>query len=72
MNERITVRIDEEITRLISNIDRGRIINMSALIREAIKAYLKECIDNSSQLIPLEKGEEKNETISIWKYKGTD
>ncbi len=54
MNKRITVRINEKIMRLISNIDRGQILNISALTREAIKAYLTKK-DNSIDHIPLEK-----------------
>ena len=67
MNRRITVRIDEGITQLLANIDTGRIVNLSALVREALRDKLSTLtsIDNSSLLITLQKDYTNHETFNI-------
>ena len=37
MNTRITVRLDEELSKLLSQIQNKNIFNLSGLIREALK-----------------------------------
>ena len=56
MIKRITVRIDEELENLITRIKGCKIMNLSALVREALKTYLKKLIDNSEENTPIEKG----------------
>ncbi len=59
MNTRITVRLDEELSKLLSQIQNKSIFNLSGLIREALKAKLNDFInvDNSGDLRSLEKDE---------------
>ncbi|MCM1264841.1 MAG: ribbon-helix-helix protein, CopG family [Candidatus Gastranaerophilales bacterium] len=59
MNTRITVRLDEELSKLLSQIQNKSIFNLSGLIREALKAKLNDFIniDNSEDLGSLEKDE---------------
>lgn len=59
MNTRITVRLDEELSKLLSQVQKKSIFNMSGLIREALKTKLNDfiCIDNSGDLRSLEKDE---------------
>ncbi len=68
MAERITIRLDEELQHLILKIKNKGLYNLSALLRQALKDKLSvlSYIDNSSQLIPLEKErDENNETSYI-------
>lgn len=68
MAERITIRLDEELQHLILKIKNKGLYNLSALVRQALKDKLSvfSYIDNSSQLIPLEKErDENNETSYI-------
>lgn len=68
MTERITIRLDEELQLLILKIKNKGLYNLSALVRQALKDKLSvlSYIDNSSQLIPLEKERyENNETSYI-------
>ena len=57
MNTRITVRLDEELSKLLSQIQNKNIFNLSGLIREALKTKLNDFInvDNSGDLRSLEK-----------------
>ncbi|DAB07495.1 TPA: hypothetical protein CPT95_08165 [Candidatus Gastranaerophilales bacterium HUM_15] len=59
MNTRITVRLDEELSKLLSQIQNKNIFNLSGLIREALKTKLNDFInvDNSGDLRSLEKDE---------------
>lgn len=59
MNTRITVRLDEELSKLLSQIQNKSIFNLSGLIREALKAKLNDFInvDNSGDQRSLEKDE---------------
>ena len=57
MNKRITVRLDDDIVGLFSQIGEFSMINLSELTRAALKLYLKNCIDNSGELTSLEKGQ---------------
>lgn len=59
MNTRITVRLDEELSKLLSQIQNKNIFNLSSLIREALKTKLNDFInvDNSGDLRSLEKDE---------------
>ena len=59
MNTRITVRLDEELSKLLSQIQNKNIYNLSGLIREALKTKLNDFInvDNSGDLRSLEKDE---------------
>lgn len=59
MNTRITVRLDEELSKLLSQIQNKSIFNLSGLIREALKAKLNDFIniDNSGDLRSLKKDE---------------
>ena len=65
MIKRITVRIDEELEKLMAHIKGWELINISAVVREALKKYLINCIDNSSQHVLLEKGKFNNATTKI-------
>ena len=65
MIKRITVRIDEELEKLITHTKGWKVMNLSALVREALKKYLIDCIDNSSQHVLLEKGKDDNATTEI-------
>lgn len=67
MNKRITVRIDERITQLLASINTGRIINLSALVRAALRDKLSTLtgIDNSSLLITLQKDYTNHGTFNI-------
>lgn len=60
MKTRITVRLDEELTKLLAQIQNKNIFNLSGLIREALRAKLNDFkgIDNSGDLKELEKDEE--------------
>ena len=59
MNTRITVRLDEELSKLLSQIQNKNIFNLSGLISEALKTKLNDFInvDNSGDLRSLEKDE---------------
>ena len=59
MNTRITVRLDEELSKLLSQIQNKNIFNLSGLIREALKTKLNDFInvDNGGDLRSLEKDE---------------
>lgn len=59
MNTRITVRLDEELSKLLSQIQNKSIFNLSGLIREALKTKLNDFInvDNSGDMRSLEKDE---------------
>ncbi len=62
MTERITIRLNEELQQLFSQIKNKGIYNLSALVRQALmdKLSILLCIDNSSQHGYLEKEEGGN------------
>ena len=64
---KITVRLDEELSQLLSEIKNKNLYNLSALVRQALReklgAYIS--IDNSSKHGFLGKGEVNNETSNI-------
>lgn len=60
MIQRITVRLDEDLTNLITSIKEKDIYNLSALTREALRDSLMRIlinIDNSGQTEELKKDE---------------
>ena len=65
--KKFTVRLDEELQQLLSQIKNKGLYNLSALVRQALReklgAYIS--IDNSSQHGFLGKGEVNNETSNI-------
>ncbi len=58
---RITVRLDEDLSLLLSRIQKKQIFNISAIVRDALREKLLIFfdIDNSSQVNALEKDLEK-------------
>ena len=56
MNKRISIRLDDELNELFIRLEGLNLINISKLVREAIKEYLKKYIDNSVECTLLEKG----------------
>lgn len=65
--KKFTVRLDEELQQLLSQIKNKGLYNLSALVRQALREKLGVyvSIDNSSQHGFLGKGEVNNEKISI-------
>ena len=54
---KLTVRLDEELSKLISDIKSKNLYNLSAFVRQVLKEKLSKLIDidNSGQLRGLEK-----------------
>ena len=67
MIKKFTVRLDEELQQLLSQIKNKGLYNLSALVRQALREKLGVyvSIDNSSQHGFLGKGEVNNETSKI-------
>ena len=67
MIKKFTVRLDEELQQLLSQIKNKGLYNLSALVRQALREKLGVyvSIDNSSQHGSLQKGEVNNEKVSI-------
>lgn len=65
--KKFTVRLDEELSKLLTSIKNKNLYNLSALVRQALREKLGVyvSIDNSSQHGFLGKGEVNNETINI-------
>ena len=67
MMKKFTIRLDEELSQLFSNIRNKNCYNLSALARKVLKERLSAfiSIDNSSEQGVLQKGTNNNENIKI-------
>lgn len=61
MAQRITVRLNEKLEKLIEALKNRDILNLSALVRKGLEAELSKfaCIDNSRVAMELEKDDKK-------------
>ena len=67
MTERITIRLNEELQQLITEIKNKGLYNLSAIVRQALKDKLSVLLllDNSSTHVLLEKEGGKDEHTNI-------
>lgn len=61
MTQRITVRLNERLEKLIEALKNRDILNLSALVRKGLEAELSKfvCIDNSRVVTELKKDDKK-------------